>query len=72
MVCIFSGNCISIGPPPVVAQDNKGVKRLHNGNAMIISIFFWSNYLIIWKKGSVVSIRILQNFNCFGRVEPHD
>jgi hypothetical protein len=51
MVCIFSGNCISIGPPPVVAQDNKGVKRLHNGNAMIISIFFWSNYLIIWKKG---------------------
>jgi hypothetical protein len=40
MVCIFSGNCISIGPPSVVAQDNKAVKRLHNGNTMIISIFF--------------------------------
>ncbi len=35
----------------MVAQDNKGWKRLHNGPAMIISIFFWSNYLIIWKKG---------------------
>ncbi len=35
----------------MVAQDNKGVKRLHNGPAMIIGIVFWSNYLIIWKKG---------------------
>ncbi len=29
----------------MVAQDNKGVKRLHNGPAMIIGIVFWSNYL---------------------------
>lgn len=29
----------------MVAQDNKGVKRLHNGPAMIIGIVFWSSYL---------------------------